>query len=77
MNTRDEWNLKGQQIDVAIKPGESLETFIPTTEEGLDDLLGKDEPLIWRVHFRKGYSPQNYGVTTVFEVEFNRSDIHS
>jgi hypothetical protein len=33
--------------------------------------------LIWRVHFRKGYSPKNYGVTTVFEVKFHSDAIQA
>ena len=37
--------------------------------------MDSGEPLVWRVHFRKGYSPKNYGVTTVIEVAFESSDI--
>ena len=75
LNEFDIWNLRDQHVSQEIAPGEKLETYIPTSEEGVDQLLNSDEPLIWRVHFRKGYSPQNYGVTTVIEVAFESSDI--
>lgn len=75
LNEKDIWILKGQNAEQEIAPGEKLETFIPTSEEGVAQLVNSDEPLIWRVHFRKGYSPKNYGVTTVIEVAFESSDI--
>jgi hypothetical protein len=75
LNTNDEWVLKDQRAELAIKPGESIESYVPTTEEGLGELLSEDEELVWRVHFRKGYSPKNYGVTTVIEVRFAPSEI--
>lgn len=75
LNEFDIWNLRNQHVEQEIAPGDKLETYIPTTEEGVVQLVGSDEPLIWRVHFRKGYSPKNYGVTTVIEVGFESSDI--
>lgn len=75
LNEFDIWNLRGQNVAQEIAPGEKLETYIPTSEEGVAQLVNSDEPLIWRVHFRKGYSPKNYGVTTVIEVAFESSDI--
>jgi len=75
LNEFDIWNLRDQNVGQEIAPGEKFETYIPTTEEGVAQLVGSDEPLIWRVHFRKGYSPKNYGVTTVIEVAFESSDI--
>lgn len=77
LNEFDIWNLKDQHAEKEIAPGEKLTTYIPTTEEGVAELLNSDEPLIWRVHFRKGYSPKNYGVTTVIEVAFESSDIRT
>jgi ribosomal protein S27E len=77
LNTSGDWNLKAQQVEHEIPPGGQLETYIPTTPEGIGDVLGSDEELVWRVHFRKGYSPKNYGVTTVVEVSFSESDIES
>jgi hypothetical protein len=77
LNTSDDWNLKGQQVTHEIPPGGQLETYIPTTPEGISDVLTGDEELVWRVHFRKGYSRKNYGVTTVIEVTFNGSDVMS
>jgi hypothetical protein len=75
LNEKDIWVLRNQNAELEIAPGEKIETFIPTSEEGVADLLNSDEPLVWRVHFRKGYSPKNYGLTTVIEVAFDSSDI--
>ncbi len=77
LNTDGDWNLKGQQVAREIPPGGQLETYIPTAPEGISEVLSSDEELVWRVHFRKGYSPKNYGVTTVIEVTFNASDVMS
>jgi hypothetical protein len=46
--------------------------YIPTEEAGLDQLTGE---LVWRLHFRKGYSPAGYGVTTVVEIAFDSLQI--
>lgn len=75
LNEDAAWNLRGQNLDFEIPPGETLDTYIPTTEEGVSDLLTADGPYVWRVHFRKGYSPQRYGVTTVVEVNFDKSEV--
>ena len=69
-----EWDLVGQQLGTPLAPGEAVEIFVPTEESGLDALTGE---LIWRVHFRKGYSPKGYGVTTVIEVAFDSSQIQA
>lgn len=67
------WMLKGQNLDRELKPGESVETFIATSQENLDSLEGD---LLWRVHFRKGYNRESFrGVTTLIEVRFKSSDI--
>ena len=75
LNEFDIWNLRDQNVGQEIAPGGDVVTYIPTTEEGVAQLVGSDEPLIWRVHFRKGYSSKNYGVTTIIEVAFESSDI--
>lgn len=69
-----EWDLAGQQLGRTLQPGESVETYVATTEEGLDQLTGD---LIWRVHFRKGHSPKGNGVTTMVEVAFDSDEITS
>lgn len=69
-----EWDLVGQQLGTPLAPGESIEIFIPTEESGLDALSGE---LVWRMHFRKGYSPKGFGVTTVVEVVFDSSQIQA
>ncbi|MFP6762240.1 MAG: hypothetical protein VB858_01440, partial [Planctomycetaceae bacterium] len=40
-----------------------------------DALFVEQEPLVWRIHFRKGYSPNRYGVTTLFEVRFSGEEV--
>jgi len=69
-----EWTLSGQQLGQTLQPGESLETFIPTVEEGIDRLAGD---LLWRVQLRKGHSPSGAGVTTLIEVDFPAGQIQS
>ncbi|MCH2588631.1 MAG: hypothetical protein MK004_09165 [Planctomycetales bacterium] len=70
------WNWKGQASDglqgKVLKPGESFETYVPTGVDGLASLTG---PLLWRVHIRKGFSDSGRGVTTIFEVAFDSSQI--
>lgn len=75
-----EWNLKGQNINQESKPqnlepGESFETYVATTEEGIDSLQGE---LVWRLQLRKGYNPKSHrGVTTLIEVVFNSDQIET
>lgn len=66
-----EWDLTGQRLGVPLEPGESVETYVPSSEAG-SVLSG---PLVWRLHFRKGYSPRGYGVTTLVDVVFDSSDV--
>jgi len=67
------WLLNGQHLDRVLRPGQSVETFIATSQENLEALSGE---LLWRVHFRKGYNPKSFrGVTTLIEVRFKSSDI--
>lgn len=72
------WNWKGQGADgldgKVLEPGGSFETYVPTGAEGIDELTG---PLVWRVHIRKGYSGSGKGVTTLFEVAFDSSQIEA
>ena len=69
----DPFNLKGQNLGQALKPGESCTVFIPSSEEGIEEL---DGDLIWRMQFRKGFHPKSmHGVTTLIEIEFDASDI--
>ena len=56
-----EWDLKGQRLGHRLKPGESLETYVPVDPESSAALTGD---LVWRLHFRKGYNPQTgHGVS--------------
>jgi hypothetical protein len=66
-NVDDDYDLKGQPFGTELGPGEEMDVYIPTEPYGWENLEG---PLLWRVHFRKGYSPKNYGVTTILEVAF-------
>lgn len=67
------WIVRGENLDRELKAGESLEVFVPTTEDGWEALKGD---LVWRVHLRKGYNRHSLrGVTTLVEVRFRSSDI--
>lgn len=67
------WDLKDQLCGRELTPGETVETYLATEEQGLDKLSGD---LVWRVHFRKGHnSNSGRGVTTLIEVEFNSDDV--
>lgn len=68
-------SIKGLNVNQEIKPGESADFFIPTTDLGLGPILKQHKEFVWRVQFRKGYSPKQYGVTTLFEVRFNKEAI--
>ncbi|MBL8851790.1 MAG: hypothetical protein JNG89_19085 [Planctomycetaceae bacterium] len=68
-----EWDLSEQKLGVKLGPGESIETYLPSGEEG-PSLSG---PLVWRVHFRKGFSPLGHGVTTLVDVVFESTDVDS
>ena len=74
-NLSGDWNIVGLNFDEEIPPGESTELFVPTTDSGVDGLFGGDESLVWRVHFRKGYSRKKFGVTTVVEINFKEDDV--
>lgn len=62
-----EWDLQSQQLRKRLAPGESLETYLPSGADG----AALSGPLVWRVHFRKGYSSGGNGVTTLVDVEFD------
>ncbi len=68
----EEWDFAGQELGKVLQPGESWETYIPTTEDGIDQLNG---PLLWRLQLRKGHSPAGFGVTTLVEVRFSHNEI--
>ena len=65
-----DWDLAGQNLDRVLKPGESLETYLPTSESAASRLTGD---LVWRIHFRKGVHPATrHGVTTLIDVHCSR-----
>lgn len=65
--------LKGQEIDHPLSPGDEYQTFLASSDVGLESLTGD---LVWRVHIRKGYNRKSMrGVTTLFEVNFHRDDV--
>ena len=69
----DSFDVKGQNLSTDVEPGETFETFLASSDEGLEALEGD---LLWRVHFRKGYNPDSgRGVTTLIEVAFHSADI--
>lgn len=63
--------LQGQELGHELPPGETLETFIPSTP--LLDM--PDEELVWRFHLRKGFSRSGRGVTTLIDVAFRPEEI--
>jgi len=67
-----EWDLAGQQIGKVLKPGESIETFLPATDEA----NGLEGELIWRFEMRKGYSYNKRGVTTLVDVVFDSDQVN-
>lgn len=67
-----EWDIEGQSLGKVLAPGESYETYLASSDEDVADLPNH---LLWRVQIRKGYSPQGNGVTTVFQVAFDKKDI--
>jgi hypothetical protein len=65
--------LKGQNLERNLAPGQTLEAYLPTTEDGWNDFTGE---LLWRVHFRKGHNQKSRaGITTLIEVVFDKSAI--
>ena len=70
-----DWNFARMPDDPVLKPGESLEAYIPASPDASGELDGS---AIWRVQFRKGYNPKSKrGVTTLIEVKFNENEIES
>lgn len=67
-----DWDLRDQNLGEVLEPGESYETYIASTESLPEEL---PENLIWRVQFRKGFSPNGGGVTTVIDVAFQKDDL--
>ena len=71
----DPFDIKGLEAGRMLKPSEKCVIFIPTEEDGVDQLAGD---LVWRVQFRKGFHPvAMHGVTTLIEVEFHSDDIQT
>ncbi len=67
------WNFADFNEDLTLGPGESCEVYLPSREVEADET---DQPLVWRVQFRKGYNPKSYrGVTTLIEVRFDPKKI--
>lgn len=67
-----DWDLSGQNLGKVLKPGESYETYIASTESLPVEL---PQQLNWRIQFRKGYSPKGWGVTTLIDVSFETDEI--
>ncbi|HBN76355.1 MAG TPA: hypothetical protein DD473_11160 [Planctomycetaceae bacterium] len=70
-----DWNFAGMQDDPVLKPGETMEAYIPASPDAAGEL---DGAAVWRLQFRKGYNPKSKrGVTTLIEVKFNKNEIES
>lgn len=70
LSSASDWDLKDQNLDAEIGPGESMECYL-ATEEGVN----VEGDLAWRVQFRKGLSPSGNGVTTMIEVAFDPNQL--
>ncbi|OYW15483.1 MAG: hypothetical protein B7Z55_15025, partial [Planctomycetales bacterium 12-60-4] len=67
-----EFNLDGQHLEHWLKPGETMETYIPSVE-GITNFDGE---WVWRVLFRKGLNRESgRGVTTLIDVKFDGEDV--
>ncbi len=70
-----DWDFAAVEDDPVLAPGESLEIYLPSSEDAYDKMEGK---ITWRVQFRKGYHPESKrGVTTLIEVVFDKSQVAS
>ena len=68
MPVATDWDIVGQNLGKELGPGESIETFIASTDDGSAQI---EAPVTWRVQMRKGFSHEGNGVTTIFEVVFD------
>ncbi len=70
-----DWDFAGIEDDPLVPPGQTLEIYLPSSEEAYDEMDGK---ITWRVQFRKGYNPDSKrGVTTLIEVVFDKKEVIS
>jgi len=67
-----DWDMVGQKLGKILQPGESYETYLAAAEE---EMSGLPEHLVWRVQIRKGYSSKGLGVTTIFQVAFDKEQV--
>lgn len=72
-----DWNFAGFEDDPVLAPGESVELYFPSAEVRAEQ-IPLDQPLLWRVQFRKGYHPESYrGVTTLIEIKIDSNAIQA
>ena len=70
-----DWDFAGVKDDPVLSPGETLDIYLPSSEEAYDKMDGE---ITWRVQFRKGYNPKSKrGVTTLIEVIFDKKQVIS
>lgn len=66
-------SIENMPLGIALAPGESMETFLPSDTGGIDELEGQ---LIWRLQFRKGQNAQSGNpATTLVDVKFDAGSI--
>jgi hypothetical protein len=62
-----------QPFGEPLGPGETETLYVPSSEEGVEDLEGE---LVWRVQFRKGFGERsNKCLTTLVDVRFHSNEI--
>ena len=68
--------IVGQESARVLLPGESLMTFIASSDEEGDFNADDGTPFVWRVQFRKGvHASSGNGVTTLIDIEFSGADV--
>lgn len=68
--------IVGQESAKVLLPGESLTTFIASSDEEGEFNAEDSTPFVWRVQFRKGvHVSSGNGVTTLIDIEFSGADV--
>ena len=68
--------IVGQESAKSLMPGESLTTFIASSDEEGDFKTDDRTLFVWRVQFRKGVNVSSgNGVTTLIDIEFSGADV--
>lgn len=68
--------IVGQESAKILRPGESLTTFVASSDEESDFSAAESTPFVWRVQFRKGVNVSSgHGVTTLIDLKFSGAEV--